>query len=391
MPYQLNIDWPAFMATYWQKKPVILRGAFTDFIDPMSADELAGIATEPEADSRIVSFKNQQWNAQHGPFESYDHLGETHWSLLVQSVNHWHPLAAKLITPFRVLPNWRLDDLMVSFSTPHGGVGPHIDQYGVFIIQGSGLRRWRVGDKLPLQQHCPHPSLLHVEKFEPIIDEELNPGDILYIPPGFPHDGDSIETSMSFSVGYRAPDQRDLISSFADHVLAHDLGNRRYDDPDLALTSTPGEITVAETDKIHRMMLDLLSDKTHFNNWFGSFISQSRHELDLVEAEPEFTPDDLYEMLQSGLTLQRLGGLRAFYLGERCFINGEELLLPKGSEETRRVLCDLEVFSADELGEHLNNATFMTLLTELVNTGYWYFEDISGEEFDDSEFDDDAE
>ncbi|MGL4906452.1 MAG: winged helix domain-containing protein, partial [Plesiomonas sp.] len=86
-----------------------------------------------------------------------------------------------------------------------------------------------------------------------------------------------------------------------------------------------------------------------------------------------------------------LGGLRAFYLGERCFINGEELLLPKGSEETRRVLCDLEAFSADELGEHLNNATFMTLLTELVNTGYWYFEDISGEEFDDSEFDDDAE
>ncbi|MGL5500504.1 MAG: cupin domain-containing protein, partial [Plesiomonas shigelloides] len=197
MQYQLNLDWPAFMAEFWQKKPVILRQAFPGFVDPLTADELAGLAMEPDADSRLVSFKNQTWQAEHGPFEAYDHLGETHWSLLVQSVNHWHPVAAQLVTPFRVLPNWRFDDLMVSFSTPQGGVGPHIDQYGVFIIQGSGRRRWRVGDKLPLKEHCPHPSLLHVEQFEPIIDEELNTGDILYIPPGFPHDGYSLETSMS--------------------------------------------------------------------------------------------------------------------------------------------------------------------------------------------------
>ena len=376
MQYQLNLDWPAFMAEFWQKKPVILRQAFPGFVDPLTADELAGLAMEPDADSRLVSFKNQTWQAEHGPFEAYDHLGETHWSLLVQSVNHWHPVAAQLVTPFRVLPNWRFDDLMVSFSTPQGGVGPHIDQYGVFIIQGSGRRRWRVGDKLPLKEHCPHPSLLHVEQFEPIIDEELNTGDILYIPPGFPHDGYSLETSMSFSVGYRAPNQRDLISSFADYLLANDLGNQRYDDPELALTRTPGAITEAELNKLQSMMLATLKDPAIFTDWFGSFISQSSHELDLAPADPEFTAEEIYDMLQQdALPLYRLGGLRAFYIGERCFINGEELHLPEGCAEVRHLLCDQESFTAADLGDNLGNPALLSTLTELVNCGYWYFTD----------------
>lgn len=140
---------------------------------------------EPEVDSRLVSLKNGKWQASNGPFEHFDGLGETGWSLLAQAVNHWHMPAAELVRPFRVLPDWRLDDLMISFSVPGGGVGPHIDQYDVFIIQGMGSRRWRVGDKLPMRQFCPHPALLHVDPFPPIIDEDLQPGDILYIPPGF--------------------------------------------------------------------------------------------------------------------------------------------------------------------------------------------------------------
>jgi hypothetical protein len=109
--------------------------------------------------------------------------GENNWSLLVQAVNHWHEPTAALMRPFRALPDWRMDDLMISFSVPGGGVGPHLDQYDVFIIQGTGRRRWRVGEKVPMKQHCPHPDLLQVDPFEGIIDEELEPGDILYIPP----------------------------------------------------------------------------------------------------------------------------------------------------------------------------------------------------------------
>jgi 50S ribosomal protein L16 3-hydroxylase len=224
MAYQLNLNWPEFLEKYWQKHPVVLKNALPDFIDPITPDELAGLAMEPEVDSRLVSHHNGQWQASNGPFEHFDDLGETGWSLLAQAVNHWHAPSAELVRPFRALPDWRLDDLMISYSVPGGGVGPHIDQYDVFIIQGMGRRRWRVGDKLPLKQFCPHPALLHVEPFTPIVDQELAPGDILYIPPGFPHDGFTFESALNYSVGFRGPNGRDLISSFADYALENDLG-----------------------------------------------------------------------------------------------------------------------------------------------------------------------
>jgi 50S ribosomal protein L16 3-hydroxylase len=118
MAYQLNLNWPEFLEKYWQKQPVVLKNAFPNFIDPITPDELAGLAMEPEVDSRLVSQKEGKWSASNGPFEHFDGLGETGWSLLAQAVNHWHLPAAELVKPFRVLPDWRLDDLMISFSVP---------------------------------------------------------------------------------------------------------------------------------------------------------------------------------------------------------------------------------------------------------------------------------
>jgi hypothetical protein len=123
MAYQLNLNWPEFLEKYWQKQPVVLKNAFPNFVDPITPDELAGLAMEPEVDSRLVSHFNGKWQASNGPFEHFDDLGETGWSLLAQAVNHWHMPAAELVRPFRVLPDWRLDDLMISFSVPGGGVG----------------------------------------------------------------------------------------------------------------------------------------------------------------------------------------------------------------------------------------------------------------------------
>lgn len=140
MEYQLTLNWPDFLERHWQKRPVVLKRGFNNFIDPISPDELAGLAMESEVDSRLVSHQDGKWQVSHGPFESYDHLGETNWSLLVQAVNHWHEPTAALMRPFRELPDWRIDDLMISFSVPGGGVGPHLDQYDVFIIQGTGRR-----------------------------------------------------------------------------------------------------------------------------------------------------------------------------------------------------------------------------------------------------------
>lgn len=175
-----------FLDTYWQKKPTVIRQGFKGFQDPISADELAGLACEEFVESRLVYKKAGEWQAASGPFESYEHLGEREWTLVVQAVDHWLPQVAALAEPFNFIPNWRKDDLMMSFAASGGGVGPHIDLYDVFIIQGSGKRHWRVGDRGDHNEFVAHEALLHVDEFEPIIDVDLTPGDILYITPRFP-------------------------------------------------------------------------------------------------------------------------------------------------------------------------------------------------------------
>jgi len=372
MDYQLDLNWPDFIQRYWQKRPVVLKRGFKNFVDPISPDELAGLAMENEVDSRLVSHQDGQWQVSHGPFESFDHLGENNWSLLVQAVDHWHEPSAALMHPFRMIPDWRVDDLMISFSVPGGGVGPHFDQYDVFIIQGTGRRRWRVGEKTELKQHCPHPDLLQVEPFEAIIDEELEPGDILYIPPGFPHEGYSLENAINYSVGFRAPSGRELISGFADYVLARELGSRRFSDPDVQPREHNAEILPDELEGIRAMMLEVINQPEHFNQWFGEFISQSRHELDVAPPEPPYQPDEIYDALQQRARLSRLGGLRVVSIGDAVFINGEQVSSPHRAALT--ALANDLTLGHDQFGDALDDPSFLAQLAALVNSGYWYFD-----------------
>ncbi|MGD8106416.1 JmjC domain-containing protein [Pantoea sp. FN0302] len=371
MDYQLDLNWTDFLQNYWQKRPVILKRGFKNFIDPISPDELAGLAMENEVDSRLVSQQDGKWQVSHGPFESYDHLGEHNWSLLVQAVNHWHEPAAALMRPFRFLPDWRIDDLMISFSVPGGGVGPHLDQYDVFIIQGTGRRRWRVGEKVPLKQHCPHPDLLQVEPFDAIIDEEMEPGDILYIPPGFPHEGYSLENALNYSVGFRAPSGRELISGFADFVLARELGSRRYNDPEIVPRDCPAEILPQEIDGIRQLMMEVIDQPEQFRQWFGEFISQSRHELDIAPPEPPYQPDEIYDALQQGDKLSRLGGLRVLKIGDAVFINGEQL--ESAWPAALNALAAKQTLGLQDFADALDDPAFLAQLAGLVNNGYWYF------------------
>ncbi|MGL5334607.1 MAG: cupin domain-containing protein, partial [Enterovibrio sp.] len=178
--YQFNFDFDEFLANNWHKKPVIIRQGFANFADPITPDEVAGLAMEEEIDSRFVENAGGNWRAQHGPFASFDDFPDTHSQLIVQAANHWHPGVKMLAKPFEKLPNWLLDDVMICLSMPEGGVGPHIDQYDVFIIQGMGKRRWRVGPKGDYEEANLQSGLRQITGFEPIIDEILYPGDILY-------------------------------------------------------------------------------------------------------------------------------------------------------------------------------------------------------------------
>lgn len=369
-----------FLNEYWQKKPLLIKGGFKQFIDPLTADELAGLAMEEEIESRIVSCVDQQWDMHTGPFEDFSTFGERDWTLLVQAVDHWHPEAAKLLDPFRFIPNWRIDDLMISFSAPGGGVGPHLDQYDVFIIQGEGKRHWRVGmpDK-NLQQLCPHPRLLQVSPFIACIDVITEPGDILYIPPGCPHDGISIENSLNYSVGFRAPAQKDLLTGLVDHLIDHDVTGSRFSDTNRTQATSVGAISEADLNQVQQLLQQLVSDKAMLPSWFGNLITRAKHELDLNEPDPHYSADEISEYIEEGSVLSRTGGLRCCYYQANnssdilLFINGEQITLPSNELNTAQLLCDhTELAPAQNLHFNQSNERVM-LITSLINQGYWYF------------------
>lgn len=381
--YQLDLgslSVAEFLQEYWQKKPLLIKGGFKHFADPLSADELAGLALEDDIESRIVSCIDHKWELQTGPFDDFTAFGEQNWTLLVQAVDHWHPEAAKLLDPFRFIPNWRIDDLMVSFSTPGGGVGPHLDQYDVFIIQGEGKRHWRVGmPDASLQQLCPHPRLLQVSPFEDCIDVITEPGDILYIPPGCPHDGISVENSLNYSVGFRAPAQKDLLTGLADYLIDHDISGQRFTDTGRSSAISVGAISELDLTKIQQLMQQLVSDKAALSHWFGSLITRAKHELDLNEPDPHYGSDEIAEYLEEGSVLSRTGGVRCCYYQQDSgsdillFINGDEITLPANELVTAQLLCDYTELSSDKNLHFAQSAQRTMLLTTLINQGYWYF------------------
>ena len=379
--YQLKINnlcEQEFLNQYWQKKPLLIKQGFTDFQDPIEAEELAGLAMEESIESRIVTNHNNDWQAYQGPFEDFEKLTEQHATLLVQAVDHWHSDAAQLLQPFRFIPNWRIDDLMISYSTPKGGVGPHLDQYDVFIIQGEGKRHWRVGLPDPtLKQFAQNKKLLQVEQFEAVIDCILEPGDILYIPPGCPHEGYAIENALNYSVGFRAPNQQDLFSSFADHVIDTDSGQKRYTDHTLALRDSKGELLQSETDKVKTLMQALLNNDELFKHWLGNTLSQAKHEMDLAPLEEPITCEQMSDLIANNAEeFERLGGVRAIYqqLEDALLlsINGENYPLPLCDLNAVTLLTDHDYVNTDDLNAAQPSLVFIQTFTTLVNEGMWF-------------------
>ncbi|GAL17206.1 hypothetical protein JCM19235_5755 [Vibrio maritimus] len=374
--YQLSVNLEDFLAKYWQKQPTIIKGGFVAFSDPISPEELAGLSMEEEIDSRFVSNANDQWQAEYGPFseDKFTDLGASHWSLIVQAVNHWHAGAAELVKPFKTLPQWLFDDLMISYSVEGGGVGPHIDQYDVFIVQGSGKRHWRVGakDVGQYKETKRHEALRQIESFDAIIDDVLEPGDILYIPPGFPHDGYALEPSMSYSVGFRSPKEQELISNFADYVLAHDYGNVHMHKPELSTQEHFGEITSGDRETLTQMLTSALENETTVKDFLGCMLSQSRHQLNIIEPDTKWTSEEVAEHLSQGGELYKVAGLRALVHEDEptmVYINGEVFRLAESQVWLARALTNEDVLVDVEPNTHV-----VPLLTELLNKGYWYAE-----------------
>ncbi len=374
--YQLSFDLDSFLAKYWHKQPTVVKHGIANFIDPISPEELAGLAMEEEVDSRFVTNRDGHWRAQHGPLPEslFSQLEESHWQLIVQACNHWHLGAAELVAPFNALPQWLFDDLMVCYSAPQGGVGPHIDQYDVFIIQGSGKRRWRVGTADEGQyQESIQGALRQIEGFDAIIDEVLEPGDILYIPPGFPHEGNTIEPSMSYSMGFRSPKEQELLSHFADYVLAKEKGDVHLHNPQMQTQRNHGEILRSDLTLLTQMLQSALESKQDIENFLALNLSQSRHQLDIVEPEEIMSQEQVYAHLEALGHVVKVSGLRALYHvndANHVFINGEEFSVAEPAFAP--ILCDQASITLDSYS--IESPSWIALLTRLVNLGYWYLD-----------------
>ena len=234
-----------FLAEYWPKKPLLIRQAIPNFQGLLDGNDLAGLACEEEAQSRLVRFSDGQWHTEQGPFDEADfaNLPEHDWTLLVQGVNHFLPEADALLRQFSFIPYARLDDLMVSYAPKGGGVGPHFDSYDVFLLQGSGERRWKVShqsDKSIIEGA----PLRILKQF--VCDDEwvLEPGDMLYLPPQLAHWGIAeTDDCMTYSIGFRAPKTTELAMGYLEEMQSN-LGSNSaedilYQDADLAMTEAP--------------------------------------------------------------------------------------------------------------------------------------------------------
>ena len=264
MNWQLqNFDQQAFIRDYWQKKPCLIRQAFADVVSPISPEELAGLACEEDVHSRLVMEKGGTgpWQLKYGPFKEADFLSlpDSHYSLLVSECEKWLPEFTDLLDSFRFLPKWRIDDVMISYAPAGGSVGPHIDEYDVFLLQIEGQRNWQYDTaRLDHPTLIPDLDLAILESFNAQQSAILEPGDMLYLPPGIPHHGVAVDGCMTCSVGFRAPTATEVLESFALEIDKRELGAQRYRDPDLETNRHTAEITSAEISNFRRMVENLL-------------------------------------------------------------------------------------------------------------------------------------
>lgn len=272
-----NFDADAFLHEYWQKKPLLIRNPWTAWSNPLEPDELAGLACEDDIESRLITLDQRRWTLEEGPLPESRFTtlkARTPWTLLVQGVDRHVDAVAALRPAFRFIPDWRIDDVMVSYASHGGGVGAHFDQYDVFLIQGLGRRRWQIGGLCDeTTDLLPHDDLRLLADFQPTEEWVLEPGDMLYVPPRFAHNGVAEgEDCMTYSVGFRAPSRSELIAHFCDHVLDGLDDDDRYVDPDLTVQADPAEVSEQAIDRLHAMVREKMDDRGEFARWFRSHV-----------------------------------------------------------------------------------------------------------------------
>nr|WP_100547138.1 MULTISPECIES: cupin domain-containing protein [unclassified Pseudomonas] len=370
-----------FLRDYWQKKPLLVRQAIPDFESPISPDELAGLALEEEVESRLVIEHGERpWELQRGPFneDTFQDLPERDWTLLVQAVDQFVPEVAELLEDFKFLPKWRIDDLMISFAAPGGGVGPHFDNYDVFLLQAHGHRRWQIGQMCDADSPLlPHADLKILAQFEPTDEWVLAPGDMLYLPPCLAHCGTAEDDCMTYSVGFRAPSAAEVLTHFTDFLGQFLPDEERYSDADLQPSEDPNQIQRDALERLKALLNEHMSDERLLMTWFGQFMTEPKYP-ELV-AGIEIEEEDFLGALEDGAILIRNPSARMAWseVGEDLvlFASGQSRLVSARLRELLKLICSADALHVENLGAWLADDEGRTLLWELVKQGSLGFAD----------------
>jgi 50S ribosomal protein L16 3-hydroxylase len=370
-----------FLRDYWQKKPLLIRQALPDFESPISPDELAGLALEEEIESRLVIEHGQQpWELRRGPFaeDDFKDLPERDWTLLVQAVDQFIPQVAELLENFRFLPSWRIDDVMISFAAPGGGVGPHYDNYDVFLLQAHGQRRWKIGQMCDAESPVlEHADLRILAEFAETDEWVLEPGDMLYLPPRLAHYGIAEDDCMTYSVGFRAPSAAEVLTHFTDFLSQFLTNEERYSDADITPCSDPHQIQRDSLDRLKSLLNEHMNDERLLLTWFGQFMTEPRYP-ELI-AGPELAEADLLASLNDGAVLVRNPSSRLAWSEVDddllLFASGQSRLLPGNLRELLKLICAAESLHEGNLSQWLADDEGRNLLLQLITQGSLEFAD----------------
>ncbi|ONG39776.1 cupin [Alkanindiges hydrocarboniclasticus] len=347
-----------FFAEYWQKKPLLVKNALPEVKGLLVPDDILELAQEEGVTARLLTqqgAQNEQWRVKNSPLTAKDFKKlPPLWTLLVQALDHFSPDIAQLWQHFDFIPQWRRDDIMVSYAPKGGSVGRHFDQYDVFLVQAYGKRRWQLGQYCtPDCELIPNQPLRLLPDMNVDFDEILEPGDLLYVPPTLSHYGVAEDNCLTLSFGFRMPDRTQLLDDFTDHLLSKP--DTQIPVPDLATRSIQdaGEVSATDLAMLKQQVMQLLQNTSYFDEAALSLLTESKYPDSLPENEALST-QELGELLQEGAIIQREPATRLLYRYAdnkqlEFWAQGEKLEVPAKLAPVLKRLTDGEVLDLQSL------------------------------------------
>ena len=329
-----------FLRKHWQKRPLYVRGALPRFTGVLDARKLFTLARRDDVESRVVVRKARRWRTTHGPFSEVA-AKKRDWTILVSGVNLHNAKADALLRCFSFIPQARLDDVMVSYATPGGGVGPHIDSYDVFLLQGAGRRRWTISNGRNRSVYT------------------AEPGDLLYLPPGWRHDGVALEPCFTYSIGFRAPRGAELAAAFLDWLHERGLPDARYRDPRLTPARHAAEIPTAMIAFAARALGRVRWSRGDVASFLGEYLSMPKQQV-------VFGGRSGTHGTSRGGRVRLHPKTQLLYAGARFFINGDAFTVPARGARALRALADERAAAMPAL----DRAGLGRLISEWQRRGY---------------------